>query len=150
MLIKPVFNTRSRLEKNFAAVFRDLADGRMTQVAIAAKYRVSQQAVSQFAERNRPALDQAKAETVDYTKQALVADKGYRISELGDIYSKTREEYEAAESTSDRLAALKESRGTLRAVSEELGQLPRPDQNINIKAALLIRQIEGSDLGELS
>ncbi len=40
---------------------------------------------------------------------------------------------------------LNQARGALKQVAEELGQLPRPDQNINVKALLLLREISGTD-----
>lgn len=124
-------------------MFKDLVDG-LNMTEMAAKYHVDHSAVVKFKQRNAEALEQAIAEVVDYSRKVAISDKTFRISELGGIYDNAKSEYGSAEATTDRLAALREARSTLRAVAEELGDLPKPDQNLNIRAQVLLRQVEGT------
>lgn len=117
----------------------------MAQTEVAAKYGVTPAAVSYFKTRNAEVLNQAMAETAYRSREVAIADKTYRISEYSELYNKAKSEIDSAEESSDRISAIREARGSLKAVAEELGALPRPDQNINIKAAVLVRQLEGSN-----
>lgn len=148
MPAKRLTQRRTRLEKNFTAVFSDMLSG-MTQPEIAAKYGVGPSAVAHFKSRNAEALQQAMAETAYRSREVDIANKTYRISELGDLYGTAKAEITTAESTTERLAAINTASARLRQVAEELGALPRPDQNINIKAAVLVRQLEGAQLDDI-
>lgn len=148
MTPKRVTQRRTKLEKHFTDVFSDLMAGK-SQTEIAAKYGTTQAAVSLFKTRNAEVLNQALAESAYAVRALDISDKTFRISEYSDLYSKAKAEVDAAEASSDRVSAIREARGSLRAVAEELGALPRPDQNINIKALIAVRQVEGINLEDL-
>lgn len=145
MTAKRVTQRRTKLEKQFSDVFSDIMAG-LPGTEIAAKYGVDRSAVAHFKRRNAEALNQAMVEVTNYSKQTDVANKEYRISELGGLYGVAKAEIQTAESSTDRLNAVKTAMGALRGVAEELGQLPRPDQNINVKAMMLIREIGGTEI----
>lgn len=173
MTAKRVTQRRTRLEKNFSTVFQDVVAG-MSQSAIAAKYGVRQQSVSEFIGRNRVALDQAMTEVTDYVKQVAIADKQYRLmvkdrlESLLETVRVARTNGETGESTglvtktykiigTGKSAQLVEEYkvdtalvaaidSLHRSAAEELGQLPKADQNINVKAMLLIREVGGTDI----
>lgn len=145
MTAKRVTQRRTKLEKHFDTVFTDIMSG-MPNTAIAQKYDVDKSAVTYFKQRNAEALDQAMKEVVRYSRAQDIANKDFRISELGSLYTVAKSEIDVAETTPDRLNAVKTAMGALRGVAEELGQLPRPDQNINVKAMLLVREIGGTDV----
>jgi hypothetical protein len=163
---KRVTQRRTRLEKHFTDVFSDVLAG-LNQQEIARKYKVTPAAVSLFKTRNSEVIEQALKEVGYKTREAAIADKQYRIMEAQNDYN-TIEEWLGEHGLSERTVRydkdgneigetirfrkdLVDARRQLRRdVAEELGQLPRPDQNINVKALMLVRQVEGEHLEELS
>lgn len=165
MTTKRLTQRRTRLEKHFPEVFSDLVSG-VTQPEIARKYGVDPSAVAYFKRRNAEALEKAMSEVVDYTRDVSIANKEWRIREAQGDYDKVidwltehsmtertvrwdKDGNEVGETIRIRKDALDLLKGYRREVAEELGQLPKADLNINLKAAVLVRQIEGNALEEL-
>ncbi len=149
----------------------------MTQADVARKYGTARTSVTEFVRRNSEALQQAMNEVVDYSKQTAIADKQYRLmvkdrlESLLETVRQARSRGETGESTglvtktykiigtgksAQMVEEYKIDTGLVAAIdslhksaAEELGQLPRPDQNINVKALLLVREIDGASLEEL-
>lgn len=144
MTPKRVTQRRTRLEKHFSDVFADLV-GSIPQPEIARKYGVTPAAVTLFKQRNAEALEQAMNEVTKYHADTAIANKEYRIGELSSLYEVARAEIATAESHSDKAMMINTAAARLKQVAEELGQLPRPDQNINVKAMLLLREVSGTD-----
>ncbi len=124
----------------------DLLTAGKTQADVARIHKVSREAVSKFAERHAEELitrtEAIEAEAANYA----IASKAWRIGEYDSLYATAKAEIDLAEDTYGKVAAVKAASGALRAVAEELGALPRPDQNINVRAQLLIRELGGTDI----
>lgn len=176
MTPKRVTQRRTRLEKHFDTVFQDIVAG-LSGAEIAVKYKVDPSAVTYFKRRNAEALDQAMREVTDYSKQTAIADKQYRLmvkDRLESLLETVREARSRGETGEDtglvtktyKMIGSGESAKTVveyrvdtalvaaidslhKSAAEELGQLPRPDQNINIKQLLLVREIDGASIEEL-
>ncbi len=135
---------RTRLEKQTQEVIGDLLDG-MSQANVARKYAVATSSVSDFAVRHGEEINR-RAEAVE-TDSAVhqISSKVWRIGENQELYSLAKAEVTTAETTSERLAAINTASARLRQVAEELGALPRPDQNVNIRAQLLVREYKGAN-----
>lgn len=173
MTTKRVTQRRTKLEKHFSEVFTDCMAG-MNLPEIAAKYGVDPSAVTRFKQRNAEALDQAMREVIDYSRQTAIADKQYRLmvkDRLETLLEKVRQDranggtgletglvaktYRMIGSglNAQIVEEYKVDTGLVAAIdslhksaAEELGQLPRPDQNVNVKAMLLVREIGGTDI----
>jgi hypothetical protein len=141
---------------------------------IAAKYGVDHSAVVRFKQRNAEALDAAMRIATNNARVVAIANKEYRLGvkdrletlleavrvaranggtgESTGLVTKTyrmigtgenaqiKEEYKVDVGLVAAIDSLHKS------AAEELGQLPRPDQNINIKAMLLLREVGGTDV----
>jgi hypothetical protein len=100
----------------------------------------------QFQQRHAETINAQVSEVEERAEQYRIAHKVYRIGEHQELYDTSKASIAEAETTQDKLAAVKTALQALHSVAEELGQLPRPDQNINIKAMLLLREVGGTDV----
>lgn len=139
---------RNKLETVAVEAMADLMS--MTIPDAARKYGVTRQSMHQFAYRHAEELEELKQKVVERAETFEIEQKHYRLGETQELYTRAKAEIDLAEDTYSKVAAIKTANGLLRYAAEELGQLPRPDQNINVKAMMLIRQVEGADIEELS
>mgnify|MGYP001575296611 CR=1 FL=1 len=124
---------------------------------------VSAQAVSQWRKRNADVIEEARARAEGLVLDVAIRDKVERVRRLAGLYDGmqdivTTRGLMASEPKwigSDKVgrevelqrfdaALVKEMRGTLRDVAEELGQVPRPDVSVQ-QTLVLIRQVIGVD-----
>lgn len=145
MTARRITGRRHKLEKQRIDVLDMLTSGK-TQAEVARITKVSREAVSKFVERHASELiartEAIEADAANYA----ISSKVWRIGEYDDLYARAKAEIDLAEDTYGKVAAVKAASGALRAVAEELGALPRPDQNINIKAMMLIREVGGTEI----
>lgn len=156
---------RNRLEKQTQEVITDLLNG-MTQAEVARKYAVATSSISDFAVRHAEEITSraiaVERQAADYDISAKVwriaqAQADYnRVSDWVDEHSLSertvrydKDGNEVGETVRLRKDALDTLRQYRREVAEELGALPRPDQNINIRALMAVRQVDGIDLDKL-
>lgn len=151
------------LEKRQALVISRLSTGH-SQADVAREFGATTGAVALFVARHAAEIDEMTAAVNSVVKQNEIANKDFRVKELGAIYNDLKSEREqygihvvqtvtetdgettrVIETRDLRRDLVAESRAVLRAVAEELGQIPKTDQNINIRQQVLIRQIEGVD-----
>jgi predicted transcriptional regulator len=132
-------------------VMRDLAQGEMTQGQIAKKYGVTQGAISQFADRNSDQIVEIAADLNNQFAGIAFAEKANRVAELSNDAEKVGELL-ADPATAARagvqyaeMARVRQS--ALRAISEELGQLPSRMQ-VQVTGSLDV-QVNGVDVGDL-
>ncbi|HUM06402.1 MAG TPA: hypothetical protein VLT90_13135 [Terriglobales bacterium] len=125
-------NHLERGGRKFALV-RDLAKGEQTQRQLAARYGVSQPAISQFAQRYAEEILETRANIDDKLIGLWVADKSARIAEYQDGIEKLKEiiaELTDSESKESALVRAQVSglmrtmQAGLRAVADELGSIP--------------------------
>lgn len=134
---------RNHLERGWVAhrLIRDFALGEKNQTELAAIYGCSRTAIVQFKKRHELEIEEVRNNLADEYAGVWVADKLNRI----------REYQNAAEKMADgRSPRNQEVLVTiLKAVAEELGQLPARSQT-NIQAETVTYQIVGIDPGELT
>jgi transposase len=154
---------RTSLEKHQDEVVALLLTG-WTQEQVATKYKVNASSVHKFIGRHSARLTALKTEITRQTDQYAIAHQVGRVAELQHLYDLTRaevDEYgiiivetrtekngntETVIVTRDYRAGLvKEARGILEQVADELGQKVKPDQNVNLRAQVLVRQVSGFD-----
>lgn len=112
-------HVRSRL-------IRELAHGDKTKTALAKSYGVTQQSVSDFAQRHAQAIADAKARLEDEFSHLWIADKAQRVAEYQEQFDQIAAALESGDwgvhmNTAELMRA---GQSALRAVAEELGQLP--------------------------
>ena len=139
-----------------------IAEG-VTDAEIARRIGVSRQAVTAYKHKHpdlvAPVVDEIVRQVTDYA----IANKVNRIAELQHLFELTRQEVDeygitAVETRTEtdgdketvivtrdyRSGLVKEARGILRQVAEELAQLPRPETNVNIdNRQIIVRYVEG-------
>lgn len=162
MTTKRVTQRRTKLEKNKPEVISMLVHG-SNESQVAARYHVDPSAVTRFVQRHAVEI-QGITEVIEANaRENLIADKTWRITESQRQYTAVdewlqehglsqrsvrydKDGNEVGETISLRKDALDALRSYRREVAEELGALPRPDQNINVKAMMLIREIGGTEI----
>lgn len=117
---------------------RDLALGERTQTDLAAEYGVSKQAISKFAKRHQRRIDEIKAHLDDEWTGLWIADQRKRIEAYQGDY-----ELVAASGFHEHV---KSRTAILKAVAEELGQLPG---RTTVSVTPVIHIIEGVDVASL-
>lgn len=135
------------------ALKQDLADGKDSQTFLASKYGCTQAAVSQFAAEHAEEIESLKGMVRDAYDGLWIADKKARVAVyqedaslvselLENVGTGMRSNKEAAELLRARAAALK-------AVAEELGDLP---QRVKIEGSdVPVRHVlEGVNTDELA
>jgi hypothetical protein len=129
---------------------RDLAAMTSTQTELAAKYHVTQGAIAQFIDREQELIIAIRADMGNELAGLWVADKAKRIAE----YERDVEQLNGALGDADGADGappapdlLSVKHRALRAVAEELGQLPA---RMTVKVEGEIRTvIEGIDIADL-
>jgi hypothetical protein len=137
---------RTKLEKQAQDVIGDLLNG-LTQEETAKKYAVAPSSMSNFVARHAADIAERRNAVVEQVRDRQIADKAWRINEYASLYDLAKQEQATAEASSDRLAAIKEARGSLKAVAEELGQLPRAGDTTIQHMQVLIRQYNSDTEG---
>lgn len=135
--------------------------------AISTKRRsVSQPAITQFRQRHAAEIEAAKAALVEATRHHWIADQQQRIEKLEQLFDDVQsyqdenglsevtigyDDQGGERSRTVRFAGaiVAAKRGILSDVSDELGQKVKPDQNVNLRAQVLIRGVTGFDPAEL-
>jgi hypothetical protein len=160
------FLERPPIRKRVLELLLDGQTPRQIAAAISTKRAtVSHQAITKFRDRHaathiEPVVKEVERQVSDYA----IASKVNRVAELQHLYDLTRAEVDAygitivetrTETRGDtetvyvtrdyRSGLVKEARGILDQVSEELGQKPKADQNINLRAQVIVRQVKGFD-----
>lgn len=155
---------RTSLEKHADEVIAFLLNG-WTWQRVAEKYSVSKNAVMKFQARHVDRLEALQAVVAKQVEDYAVAEKVNRIAELQWWYDQTKAEAEkdgltiveqvltvskdGAETTTItkdyRAAMVREARGILHQVAEELAQLPKASVNINTGVQVVIRDYGGFD-----
>lgn len=177
MTVARITKRRTRLEKIAQEVIDDLVTGGLTQAEVAVKRKVSPNAVSEFVRRHSVeivaqtrAIEEAATVYRIGVKEMRIADKN-TLAQLLETVRQERAEGRTGLETglvaktykmvgNGRNAQIVEEYKIDTALvsaidqlhhsaAEELGQLPRPDQNINIKAAVLVRQIDGTNVEDI-
>lgn len=98
---------------------RELATGEMSGAALGKKYGVTRQAISAFAKRHAREVDDIKAQLDDEFAGLWIADKAARIATYqADIEQSLDGDY------AGHYEQVRTRHAAMRAVSEELGQLP--------------------------
>lgn len=120
---------------------RELATGEQTRAALARKYGLSRGAITQFAQRHAREIDDIKAALDDEFAGLWVADKAARLAVYqADIEASADGPY------SGHYEQVRTRQAGLRAVAEELGQLP---PRATIAVVPVQHVLEGVDLEAL-
>lgn len=161
---------RTKLEKAKGDVLADLIEG-MRASDVARKYGVARQSVFDFQERHKAELIQRKAELDTAVEDLAVTNKAQRLAAINDRWLKLRQlidirarddRYtEPGYETGLMVRSLKgigknvfsqyevdtgllaEIRQIEHEAAEAMGQIPKADQNVNIRALFAVRQIDG-------
>lgn len=133
-------------------VIRDCSDG-MPNSNICEKWGVSMNALERFKTKFRAEIEEMKRSVEEEMHGLWIARKRARIEE----YEQTFEDLDAAVQelltgggviTAADAALIKEKRGVLRAVAEELGQLPNRNQ-VNVQGATVSYNFQGINPDDL-
>lgn len=118
---------------------RELAVAEKTQAQLSEEYGVSQSAVSQFKTRHRDRIDAIRGKLDDEFAGLWIANKANRIAEYqADV------EFIGATTKAELLRV---KAVILKAVSEELGQLPaRVNVNVSTPVTYVVHGINPDDL----
>lgn len=141
------------LEKSWVRphVIRDLAAAKMTKVAIAKKYGVGRQAIHEFERRHVDDIRHVRDNIDDAFAGIVFADKANRVQALTDQARRILEQLddpdEAARLNVGRAEMERVAQSGLRAIAEELGQLPSRMQ-VQVGGQLDV-QVNGVELGDL-
>lgn len=165
---------RNRLEKRRDEVIKALATQPRTLAEIASDFGVSESALYLFQERHAEEIEPMRESAREAALDFAIAQKVHRMRNKQMLWSLLGEVVEARKRGETGLhtglvvktvrelksgTLVEEYRiddGLLAAVerletsaAHEMGDIPRPDQNINVKALLLVREIDGASLEEL-
>lgn len=120
---------------------RELATGEVKRAALARKYGISPAAITAFAKRHAREIDEIKASLDDEFAGLWIADKANRIAAYqADVEASAEGAY------GSHYEQIRTRTQILRAVAEELGQLP-PRATVSVVPVVHI--IEGVDLEAL-
>ena len=157
---------RTKLEKHRAQVLGLLIEGK-THAHIARIFEVSREAVGKFSDRHRDTIAAGLAELAERTRSLALATREQRIHERVWWYDQIKQEAQdhgvvVVERTTEtdgvgetasvtvietrdfRAGMVKEARGLLREIAEELDQLPRgPTPSVEVNVGVLVRYVEG-------
>jgi len=134
--------TKNHLERGWVKhrLIRDMALGEKTQRALAAQYGVSQTSISAFKKRYILEIEEVRNNLADEYAGVWVAQKMARIQEYQQAAEKM------ASGTSPRNAEVLVS--ILKAVAEELGQLPARTQ-VNVSSEQTVYQVVGVSVDDI-
>lgn len=142
------------LERGYVRVklIRELALGELTQAELARRYDVSAPAMTKFVQRHAERIAEVASKLDDQFAGIAFADKVNRVAELSADVESIAEllaDPETAASAGVQYAEMVNSkRATLRAIADELGQIPARVQ-VAHSGSLDVR-INGVDLGALT
>lgn len=126
---------------NRRRLIHELARGERTQVALAEAYGVVQSAISAFQSRHLTEIQEVRADLENEFAGMWIASKRERIA----VYQEDAEKLAEVE---DDPEALRIKHNILKAVAEELGQLPSK-MNISVGAKTITYVIDGVDMEAL-
>lgn len=134
---------KNHLERGWVRhrLVRDLAIAEKSQAELAEIYGVSQTSMSAFKKRNQMAIEEVRNNMADEYAGVWVAQKMGRIAEYQEAAEKM------AKGTSPRNAEVLVT--ILKAVAEELGQLPARTQ-VQVNQQQVTYQVVGIDPSELT
>lgn len=121
-------------------LIRELALGDKTQAALAEQYGVTPGSITIFKQRHHTAIEDVRADLLDEFASLWIAKKVNRVAEYQDDVDKL--------SDSTETDVLKVKHAALKAVAEELGQLPSR-YGVSVGSASITYKIEGVDLDKL-
>ena len=134
-----------------ARLIRELATGEHTQVELARRHGVDQSAISRFASRHAERIADVAGKLDDEFAGLWIAGKAARIAEyqqqVDDIADLMDDPERAARAGVQAAEMFRTAQAALRAVSEELGQLPARVQ-VQHSGSLDVR-LNGVDLAAL-
>ncbi len=162
MTVKRLTKRRTTLEKQQATVVSDLLTG-LKPVEVAAKYKVSRSAVTQFIERHRQEITALELEADRTILTYAIAHRPYRIAQLDSIFHETtqwladqgysektqrfdRDGNVVGETTRFRSDALAQLRGLLDDAAKEMGDRGKGDTT-NVVAGVINIIRGGTPLG---
>lgn len=125
---------------NRRRLIHELARGERTQVALAEAYGVVQSAISAFQSRHLTEIQEVRADLENEFAGLWIASKRERIA----VYQEDAEKLAEVEDPE----ALRIKHNILKAVAEELGQLPSK-MNISVGAKTITYVIDGVDMEAL-
>lgn len=134
---------KNHLERGWVAhrLIRDFALGEKTGIQLSAEYGVSQTSISAFKKRHSMEIEEVRNNLADEYAGVWVAQKLNRVREYQQAAEKM------ASGTSPRNQEVLVS--ILKAVAEELGQLPARTQ-VQVNTAAVTYQVVGIDPSELT
>lgn len=132
-------------------IVRLLALGEMTQAEIARRYDVSTASLTSFKQRHEARIAEVREHLDDQFAGITYADKANRVVELSNdvaaIADMLADPETAARSGVQYAEMVRAKQSALRAISEELGQLPSRMQ-VQVSGSLDV-QVNGVALGDL-
>lgn len=133
-------------------MIHDLAGGK-SQTAIAAMYGVTQQSISEFAQKHAEEIAELKANTRELLADLWIADKNLRIAAYQQNADTTREllaQIGTGERNGERPSELlRTEQAALKSVAEEMGDLP---QRIKVEGEGVVvhHKLEGVNTDDLA
>lgn len=133
---------RNQLERGWVAhrLIRDFALGEKTGVELAEQYGVSSNAISNFKKRHALEIEEVRNNLADEYAGVWVANKLNRIRE----YQAAAEKMSNGSSPRNQEVLV----SILKAVAEELGQLPARNQT-NVQTDTVVYQVVGINVDDL-
>lgn len=122
---------------------RELATGDMTRAQLARKYGINRSGITRFAQRYAAEIAAIKAQLDNEFAGLWIADKAARIA----AYQADLEASEEHATYGSHYEQIRTRTAILRAVAEELGQLP-PRATLTVMP--VVHVIEGVDLEQLT
>lgn len=138
-----------RLERGWRKVqlINELAAAELTERQLATKYDVAPSSINEFRQRHREEINRALLNREDEFAALWVANKANRLAEYEEDINAINDALQADSEEDDKLRAAKHR--ALRAVAEELGQLPNrlnvtADQRVTVE-----HRVTGLDVEKL-
>lgn len=132
-------------------LIRDLAKGEHRDAELARRYSVSRPAILEFKRRHADAIAHQRAHLDDVFASIEFADKGARVAELSndaaDIAAILGDPETAAKAGVQYAEMVRAKQSALRAIAEELGQLPSRMQ-VQVGGSLDVN-VNGIDVSDL-
>ena len=134
-------------EKVKALVIEGLSDREIAAAVSTTRFPVSHQAITSFRKRHAGELAEMTTAIVEGVRQAAIADQHQRILEYQRIYDETDLRRQGVPERAGMVyaALVREQRGVLKDVAEELDQLPRGTTIQDNRVQILVKQVKGFD-----
>lgn len=133
---------------NKRKLIREAAQMELTQTELAAKYGVTQSAISHFIQRHADEIEAVKREIENEFAGLWIAKKEARLAELQQDVEDINELGELVTKDHRYHNLMKRKQDALKAVAEELGQLP-PRVNVSVDNKTVNYKVEGIELDDL-